>query len=68
MGRKIDINQQTLDITVYDDDGCGDPPKTWDNSCVKHIAYRATPNDDDDDDGDGVSDDGDDDGDHNWHQ
>ena len=45
MGRKIDINQQTLDITVYDDDGCGDPPKTWDNSCVKHIAYRATPND-----------------------
>ena len=63
---------------MYDDDGCDDPPKTWDNSCVKHIAYRATPNDDgddDDDNGDGVSDDGDvvgddddDDGDHNWHQ
>ena len=53
---------------MYDDGGCGEPPKTRDNACVKHIAYRDSPNDDDDEDGDGVGDDDDDDGDHNWHQ
>ena len=49
---------------MYDDGGCGEPPKTRDNACVKHIAYRDSPNDDDDEDGDGVGDDDDDDGDH----